>query len=205
MPTPHEGSPPNRWNHNIHYHGLVLHAVPTTAASALDVGTGNGLLALELRQRIPHVIGVDRDAKILREAQGSSSQITWVHGDIATVPLPRTELDVVASIATVHHFRDLLAGLQRLAQLTAPGGHLILIGCARSSRLRDYAAYLLGVIQHQVFSRRYGYWQHTAPVQEEPLHTYREIQLLTKKLLPGRQWRRLPLFRYAVLWQRPAW
>jgi SAM-dependent methyltransferase len=201
------GSPRNasghRWNHNIHYHDLVLRAVPTTATSALDVGTGNGLLARELRQRIPHVTGVDRDAQVLREAQASSSDITWVHGDIATAPLPRTEFDVVASIATVHHFGDLQAGLQHLAQLTAPGGHLIIIGCARNSRLRDYAADLLGVIQHQLLSRKRGYWQHTAPVQEDLHHTYAEVQQLTKSLLRGRRWRRLPLFRYALFWQRP--
>jgi len=208
MANAHENSPPNesghRWNHNIHYHDLVQHAVPTTATSALDVGTGNGLLARELRQRIPHVTGIDRDAQVIREAQASSSDITWVHGDIATTPLPRTEFDVVASIATVHHFGDLEAGLQHLAQLTAPGGHLIIIGCARSSRLPDYAADLFGVIQHQVLSRKHGYWQHTAPVQEDLPHTYSEVQQLTKALLPGRRWRRLPLFRYALLWQRPT-
>ncbi len=35
-----------RWNHNIHYYRLILDAVPTGARSALDVGCGNGLLAV---------------------------------------------------------------------------------------------------------------------------------------------------------------
>src|SRR4051812_25699589 len=37
------------WNHNIHYHGLVLDAVPVGATFALDAGCGDGDLARELR------------------------------------------------------------------------------------------------------------------------------------------------------------
>ena len=37
-----------RWNHNTHFHDLVLRAVPPGASTALDVGTGNGLLAGDL-------------------------------------------------------------------------------------------------------------------------------------------------------------
>ncbi|OSY35896.1 hypothetical protein [Pseudonocardia autotrophica] len=48
-------SPRDRWNHNIHYHRLVLNAVPEGSHTALDVGTGTGtgLLAADLRRRVP--------------------------------------------------------------------------------------------------------------------------------------------------------
>lgn len=50
-----------RWNHNIHYHRLIVDAVPAGAKSVLDVGCGNGLLAMELRNVVPDVMGIDVD------------------------------------------------------------------------------------------------------------------------------------------------
>lgn len=32
------------WNHNTHYHSLVLNAAPEGAKTALDVGTGDRLV-----------------------------------------------------------------------------------------------------------------------------------------------------------------
>ncbi|WP_150463283.1 class I SAM-dependent methyltransferase [Nesterenkonia ebinurensis] len=70
-----------RWNHNIHYHRLILDAVPTDARSALDVGCGNGLLSKELRNTVPEVTGIDLDEDVLDETRQLSDKITWVHGD----------------------------------------------------------------------------------------------------------------------------
>jgi hypothetical protein len=36
------------WNHNVHYHGVVLRNVPRGCGEALDVGCGDGLLVLAL-------------------------------------------------------------------------------------------------------------------------------------------------------------
>lgn len=48
----------DRWNTNIHYHGILADAV-AAADSVLDVGCGEGMLSRRLRQRIPHVTGID--------------------------------------------------------------------------------------------------------------------------------------------------
>ena len=42
-------APADPWNHNIHYHRLILDAVPPGARRALDVGCGEGTLARQLR------------------------------------------------------------------------------------------------------------------------------------------------------------
>jgi hypothetical protein len=39
------------WNWNIHYQRVVLDALPSDAATALDVGSGDGLLAFDLAAR----------------------------------------------------------------------------------------------------------------------------------------------------------
>lgn len=62
-------APGRRWNHNIHYHHLVLDAVSSRAGSALDVGCGDGLLTLDLSERVPEVVGIDLDATVLETAR----------------------------------------------------------------------------------------------------------------------------------------
>ena len=193
----------HRWNHNTHYSDLVLDAVPPNASTALDVGTGDGLLATQLAEKIPDVTGIDSDADIINLARSNTSAtITWITGDALTHALPEAHYDLVAAVATVHHFPDLTAGLQRLADLTTPDGALVVIGCARSSTLHDHAFDAVGVIQHQIYSRTRGFWQHNAPVQMQFPHTYTEVKQTAATVLPGMTWRRLPLWRYAITWHK---
>lgn len=195
----------NRWNHNTHYYDLALNAAPSPARTALDVGTGDGLLAVRLAEKIPEVTGIDSDAGVIARARSSTSaNITWITGDALTYELPLAHYDLVATVATVHHFPDLADGLRRLAGLTAPGGALVVIGCARSSSVRDYAMEIAGVVQHQILSRTRGYWQHNAPVQMQFPHTYTEVKQIATGILPGMKWRRLPLWRYSITWHKPS-
>ncbi|MGC3994180.1 MAG: class I SAM-dependent methyltransferase [Propionicimonas sp.] len=191
-----------RWNHNLHYHRLVLDAVPAGAHSALDVGTGDGLLAKDLHRVVPAVTAIDLDADVLERARTEDPGVRWVHGDALTHPFPGP-FDVVASIAVLHHFADPADALARMADLTAPGGLLAVIGLARSATPVDYAYEMAGIVQHQVLSRRRGYWDHTAPTVWPPPHTYREVHDIARRALPGVRWRHLPLWRYALLWRKP--
>lgn len=193
-----------RWNHNLHYHPLVLAAVPPHARTALDVGTGDGLLAADLHRRVPHVVGLDLDADVLGRARAAVPTVAWVRGDVRAAPFPAASFDVVASVATLHHLPDLADGLRRLSALVAPGGALVAVGLARSTGLRDVPWEVAGVVQHQVLRRTRGYWEHTAPTAWPPPHTYDEVRATAREVLPGVRWRRLPLWRYALVWRRPA-
>src|SRR5262249_17023706 len=53
------------WNHNPHYHGLILEAIPPGCQRVLDVGCGEGMLARQLARLVPHVVGLDSDAASL--------------------------------------------------------------------------------------------------------------------------------------------
>ena len=192
-----------RWNHNLHYHRLILDAVPTGARTALDIGTGDGLLARDLHRVVPAVTGIDLDPEVLARARTEDPDVTWVLGDALDHPFLAGGFDVVASLAVLHHFPDAAAALTRMAELTAPGGLLAVIGLARSTTPADYAFELAGIGQHQWLSRRRGYWEHTAPTLWPPSHNYREVRALARRVLPGVRWRHLPLWRYALLWRKP--
>ncbi len=193
-----------RWNHNIHYHRIVLDAVPAGARTALDVGTGDGLLAAALHTLVPGVTGIDSDAGVLAAARCVDPAVRWVHGDVLDHPFALGAFDVVASVATVHHLPDLAGALRRLADLTAPGGVVAVVGLARASRPRDVLVHLVGAVQHAHHRRRRGFWQHSAPTVWPPPHTYAEVHRIARAVLPGARWRQLPMFRYAVVWRKPA-
>lgn len=51
----------DRWDHNIHYHRLILDSVPAECGEALHVDCGEGMLAPRLPSVVPHVgIGLDQ-------------------------------------------------------------------------------------------------------------------------------------------------
>jgi len=193
-----------RWNHNIHFHRVVIDAIPAGATSALDVGTGNGMLAQELRERLPEVTAVDIDATVLADAAAEhGDDIAWTHADVMEHDFGR-RFDVVASIATLHHFDDLGAALVRLRDLTAPGGVLVVVGLAREASVADRVRGLAGVAQHQYYARTRNLWEHTAPTVWPPPHTYAEVREQASAVLPGVRWRQFALWRYALTWHRPA-
>ncbi|MGN8024774.1 class I SAM-dependent methyltransferase [Microbacterium sp. 22242] len=193
---------PTRWNHNIHYHRLILESAPAGARSALDVGCGDGLLARELRQIVPDVTGVDLDDGMIEEARRESDEIAWRHADAMTHDFGRT-FDLVASVATLHHMPDLSLALSKLADLTAPGGVLAVVGVARATRPKDAVLGLAGTVQHQWLARRHGFWEHTAPTVWPPPHDYVTVRRVAERVLPGVKWKQLLLWRYALIWRKP--
>jgi SAM-dependent methyltransferase len=72
-----------RWNHNIHYHPIVLAAMPSGCRRALDVGCGEGMLTRELRAVMPSVTGIDIDwpSIELARAESDGGGIEYVQAD----------------------------------------------------------------------------------------------------------------------------
>jgi 2-polyprenyl-3-methyl-5-hydroxy-6-metoxy-1,4-benzoquinol methylase len=178
--------------------------VPDGADSALDVGCGNGLLSTELHSRMHEVTGIDLDEAVLDDARRQfGDKITWVHGDAMSYEFDRL-FDVVASVATLRHMPDFGAALSRLAGLTAPGGVLAVVGIARTSRPADLLLHMAGAVQHRWMARKRGFWEHTAPTVWPPPHDYVTVRRTAERVLPGVRWRQLLLWRYALIWRRPA-
>src|SRR4051812_40870027 len=56
------------WNHNEHFHGWILRALPPGRRRALDVGCGTGVLVATLTSRFSQVTGVDADRGMVEAA-----------------------------------------------------------------------------------------------------------------------------------------
>ena len=96
----------------------------------VDVGCGPGTAVREAARRGPRVTGVDPAPVMLRLARTLTRDrpaITWVEGAAEDLPLPDGSATVVWSLATVHHWRDVTAGLAEVKRVLAPGGRLLAI------------------------------------------------------------------------------
>jgi SAM-dependent methyltransferase len=196
-----------RWNHNIHHHPIVLEALPMPCDRVLDVGCGEGMLALELADRAGEVIGLDLDEPTIEVARrdAPAGNIRYEVGDLLTADLQPGSFDAVVSVAVVHHL-DLASALGRMRDLVRPGGVVAVIGLARSRSPIDLSHDARGFVATRVKARSNGgaHWETAAPKVWPPPHTYTEARRIAERVLPGVRYRRHVLFRYSLVWTKPA-
>jgi SAM-dependent methyltransferase len=193
------------WNHNIAYHPLVLAAAPSPCGRALDVGCGTGLLLSELSGRCREVVGIDLDPVALAAAASRLTRVDNVmllQADVFTADLPDAGFDLVTAVASLHHL-PLRTGLTRLATLVHPGGRLVVVGLYRASTAADY---LTSAAAFPV-ANLLGWWRGHTPVgapTQDAITTLRDIRVVAGDVTPGARIRRRLLFRYTLVWTRPA-
>lgn len=194
------------WNHNIHYFPLILGLVgEKPRASALDVGSGDGMLASRIAETVPLVIGLDADAEqvaLATRRYGRIDGLRFEHGDVLSTTLVDEPFDVVTCSAALHHM-PLEAGLSRLGALTAPGGTLIVIGLATEGSLLDRIIAAFSVLPSRLARATRGWYDHGAPM-DDPHDTYAEVREAANRILPGSAFRRHMYWRYSLVWQRPV-
>jgi demethylmenaquinone methyltransferase/2-methoxy-6-polyprenyl-1,4-benzoquinol methylase len=100
----------------------------------LDVATGTGDLALELRGRGCEVVGLDFSAGMLDRARAKDAGIAWVQGDAQALPYA----DGTFAAATVgfgaRNFGDLDLGLAEMARVVRPGGRVVVLEITTPTR-----------------------------------------------------------------------
>jgi SAM-dependent methyltransferase len=185
------------WNHNTHYHSVVLAAIPHDATDALDIGCGEGLLTRRLCQRVPRVVGIDRHEPTLALARSQSQDITYMLGDFMTYPFEPETFDFVASVASLHHMH-IGPALERMTCLLRPGGRLAVVGLARS-RPTDLPFDLAGLFFDRYLKRSRREWEDSAPRVWPPPLTYGESRRVARTVLPGVSYRRHLLWRYSLV------
>jgi SAM-dependent methyltransferase len=192
------------WNANLHYHPVILQAIPPGAQRVVDVGCGDGILSAQLIEAgVRHVVGLDADADVLSRARARHRgvPVEWMHGDVFEGPLAPGSFDAVVSVAALHHMNAEL-GLSRFAELVRPGGVVAVIGLAAND-WRDLPFALPGDTVRLLLQLMPWHWQHSAPIAWPPPATYREMKRIAKRVLPGVRYRRHLLGRYSLLWTRP--
>ena len=96
----------------------------------IDVGCGPGSAARLAARRGAAVTGVDPAPVMLalaRRVTRPARPIRWCLGSAESLPCPDHSATVVWSLATVHHWRDIDAGLAEAKRVLAPQGRLVVI------------------------------------------------------------------------------
>ena len=193
----------NRWNHNIHYHPVLLDAIPINTDIVLDVGCGEGTLARALRSKAKRVVGIDLDAASIAIARNTPIEgIEYIVGDFLSYSFPPAAFDAVLSVATLHHM-NAVASLRRMSELVRPGGIVGVIGLARDESLLDHALSAAGLVAHRVYLATRQYWEHPSPKAWPPPESWESMRRLAAQELPGARYQRHMLWRYSLLWARP--
>jgi 2-polyprenyl-3-methyl-5-hydroxy-6-metoxy-1,4-benzoquinol methylase len=205
------------WNHNLHYHRVIIDVIAPDCQRALDVGCGQGALTRRLRPLVPEVTGMDRDERSIALArtrgQARFPDIGYVQADFLAETVKPGSFDLVTAVASLHHM-NAEAALRKMADVLRPGGVLVIIGLARDLSLTGAALIVPAMI---------GSWMHRAadalsrlasapaaeiayqsPVVWPPGMTYRQVRRLAGRVLPGGRYRRRLYWRYSLVWHKPG-
>lgn len=195
-----------RWNHNNHYHDLLLRRLGTGCQRVLDVGCGHGFFAAKLAQVADHVDAVDLDPDVVADAAvlHPCERIEFRHGDFLNLGLPTGHYDAVTSIASFHHM-DLRAALREAERLLRPDGRLVVLDLYREESLADYAASALAIpadrLRKAWDSRRSTGRGMSAPICAPSL-SLREVRTAVAEVLPGAFVSRRLYWRYLLVWEK---
>ena len=105
-------------------------AALSSSDQVVDIGCGPGNSVRAGARRGACVIGVDPAMVMLGVARlvtRDRPSITWLQGSAENLPLPEHSATVVWSVATVHHWADVAAGLVEVRRVLSPGGRFFAI------------------------------------------------------------------------------
>jgi ubiquinone/menaquinone biosynthesis C-methylase UbiE len=193
------------WNHNVHYQRVILDAVPAGCGPAIDIGCGDGLLVRKLAARCASVTGIDRDPPILARARAASaaiSNVTYIEADFLACPLPDAGFDFACANTALHHM-DFAAALGKLAAILRPGGRLAVIGIGKDASLSEVLVGGAGLPLDWYHKLSKSERNSGAPIMD-PQMSWSQVRATARRVLPGVSYRRHLLWRYSLLWDKPA-
>lgn len=100
-----------------------------------DIGTGTGVLALELARLGLEVVGIDRSEAMLEaarqkwahEAKHAQGSLELLPGDAHALPLPDASVDAAFAHMVLHSLEEPERAVREMARIVKPGGRVVLV------------------------------------------------------------------------------
>jgi ubiquinone/menaquinone biosynthesis C-methylase UbiE len=203
------------WTANNHYHDFLLKHVPQNCENALEIGCGTGAFARHLAKHCKRVIALDLSAEMIRVARSRSNQFDHLEfhlADAMTWDFPQSKFDFICSIATLHHLqqRELLV---KMKDALKPQGVLVALDLVTSNSLVERMLDVFGLgVSGGLRLIHNGRLKPPAAVRKaweqhgkhDSYLTISEIRAVADEILPGSSVRRHLLWRYSLVYQKPA-
>jgi ubiquinone/menaquinone biosynthesis C-methylase UbiE len=109
------------------------------AASALDIGTGTGIVLHTLAPTAACLTGCDSSRGMLRRARARISGARFVEADAMTLPFRQGSFDVVTASFVLSHLGDPQGGLREVKRVLKPGGQFAMTSWAADADARAEA------------------------------------------------------------------
>ncbi len=140
------------WNHNYAYNCWVSKKVGKRKR-ILDVGCGDGTLALYLRTSDNEVLGIDVSDSPIQKAnkKNSYSNISFIRTAFEDFKVNSKRFDAIIFVASIHHM-DMANAIDKAKKLLAKNGVLIIVGLAKPSGLFDWIVELGRIIPSKIVS-----------------------------------------------------
>lgn len=130
------------------YRRLIDRAI-ACGPEVLELGCGEGRLAIELAERGCRVTGVDLSPRRIERATASARQagvhdrVTFCTGDLNTMDLEPGRYSCIVAHDALHHLHDLRRVFTQVRAALAPGGRLLVMDYRGMGRMRRLAAAFL--------------------------------------------------------------
>lgn len=197
------------------YDARLARRLPPDPRSVLEVGCGDGSFTRLLAERARRVVAVDLSPQMLRLARARTAgrgNVEYLLGDVMRLPLPAAGFDCVVSIATLHHLPPAEA-LRRMKDALRPRGVLIIHDLLADAGVLDRGLSALAY-PLSLFRR----WRATGRVRTPPevraawaehgrhetYLTLPQVRAMCREHLPAARVERHLLWRYTVVWRKPA-
>jgi SAM-dependent methyltransferase len=98
---------------------------PLAPGTVLDAACGTGRHARHLVELGHEVLGVDLTPEMLERAERAVPQANFLAGDLCAIPAADASFDLAVCGLALSHLADLRPGIEELARVLKPGGHLV--------------------------------------------------------------------------------
>ncbi len=124
----------------------------------VDIGCGPGVAARRAARVGATVTGVDPAPVMLRTAGliPGGGHVRYLAGTAEDLPLPDGSVTVAWSLATVHHWSDIDAGLREVQRVLAPGGRFLALERLSRPGAQGVASHGWTRAQAEAFAERCG-------------------------------------------------
>lgn len=191
------------WNHNSAYYPWVLERT-RGCQRVLDVGCGNGELALMLALDGHSVTGIDPSVECIEEARARTNGKRVRFACVSFEGFEAEEpFDAIVFVASIHHM-GMEKAIAKAKELLAPGGVIAIVGLASPSSALDHAIEVLRVIPSWISSK-----MHHMRSSEDlgiptsyVMPTMAQVREFASRLLPGAAIRHGLHWRYLLTWRK---